>query len=373
MSASRRSSATWLWLVYGALVVYASLYPMEGWRWPPGQTLGTLLELPGSPYHTAFDRWSNLLGYLPFGLLGALAALRSGLRVWPACTIACATAALLSYGCEVTQHFVPGRVPSLDDFVLNALGSAAGALLALVLHVLGWVSHWQALRARWFAGDGAFALALLALWPVSLLFPTAVPLGLGQIGERLREAVDAALGGVAWAAGLHAVLTEAAPASGPLRPLTEVILVALGLLAPCLVAFSVAAPGWRRLPLSLGALALAVLAMSLSTLLNFGPPHGLAWVTPVTVQGLALGLGLALALTAMPRRVVAGVGLAVLTAWLLGVAQAPDDPYLAQSLRAWEQGRFVRFHGLAQWLGWLWPYAAMTWLFWRLAAPPPRR
>ena len=39
-----------------------------------------------------------------------------------------------------------------------------------------------------------------------------------------------------------------------------------------------------------------------------------------------------------------------------------------QSLQAWEQGRFIRFHGLAQWIGWLWPYAAMAWLLSRLGA-----
>ena len=50
------------------------------------------------------------------------------------------------------------------------------------------------------------------------------------------------------------------------------------------------------------------------------------------------------------------------------VAQAPSDPYFAESLLAWEQGRFARFHGLAQWVGWLWPYAAMGWLIARLAA-----
>jgi hypothetical protein len=42
--------------------------------------------------------------------------------------------------------------------------------------------------------------------------------------------------------------------------------------------------------------------------------------------------------------------------------QAPESPYFAQTLQAWEQGRFIRFHGLAQWLGWLWPFAAMVYL-----------
>jgi hypothetical protein len=38
---------------------------------------------------------------------------------------------------------------------------------------------------------------------------------------------------------------------------------------------------------------------------------------------------------------------------------APETPYFAQTLQSWEQGRFIRFHGLAQWLGWLWPYAVL--------------
>lgn len=39
--------------------------------------------------------------------------------------------------------------------------------------------------------------------------------------------------------------------------------------------------------------------------------------------------------------------------------QAPASAYFAQTLSTWEQGRFIRFHGLAQWLGWLWPYATL--------------
>jgi hypothetical protein len=62
----------------------------------------------------------------------------------------------------------------------------------------------------------------------------------------------------------------------------------------------------------------------------------------------------------------------VLSALVLLVAQAPLDPYFAISLYGWEQGRFIRFHGLAQWIGWLWPFVAMAWLVLRLARPPPR-
>ena len=52
----------------------------------------------------------------------------------------------------------------------------------------------------------------------------------------------------------------------------------------------------------------------------------------------------------------------VLSGLVVLVHGAPTDPYFADSLQGWEQGRFVRFHGVAQGLGWLWPYAAIAWL-----------
>jgi hypothetical protein len=42
--------------------------------------------------------------------------------------------------------------------------------------------------------------------------------------------------------------------------------------------------------------------------------------------------------------------------------QAPESAYFAQTLATWEQGRFIRFHGLAQWLGWAWPFAVLAYV-----------
>ena len=277
-----RSSATWLALVYAALVLYASLYPFEGWRWPPGQTLAALASLPSALHQSSFDVGSNLFGYLPMGGLLAVAAQRSGWRAGPAVALAVVLAAALSYGCEELQQFVPGRVPAREDFAMNVAGALAGGLLALAVHAAGWVDRWNALRARWFSGDAAFALALLVLWPVGLLFPAPVPLGLGQVGERLREWLLLLLQDVPWADPALQLLAAPVVAAMPLRAITETAIVALGLLAPCLVAFSVVAPGWRRAVMVLGALTFAVAGMTLSTLLNFGPAHGLSWLTPTT-------------------------------------------------------------------------------------------
>jgi len=363
-----RSSATPLALAWTVLIVYASLYPFSGWRWPPGQALSALLALPWTRWNIAFDVASNLLGYLPLGLLACTAARRSGLRAGVALVLAVALPSLLSYGTEVLQQFLPRRVPAMEDWLMNCAGAACGALLALLLHRLGWVDRWHALRTRWFARDSAGGLALLALWPVGLLFPAPVPLGMGQVGERLREWLADLLEDVPWAETAYALLAAGPPAAEPLRPLTEVLIVAQGLLAPCVVAYSIMAPGWRRVVAAAGALLLAATGMTLSTLLNFGPGHADAWIGPTSVPGLVLGLVVALVAAPVSLRVSNGIGLVVLTGLVVGMAQAPSDPYFSESLQAWEQGRFVRFHGLAQWVGWLWPYAAMAWLLSRLAS-----
>jgi hypothetical protein len=143
-----------------------------------------------------------------------------------------------------------------------------------------------------------------------------------------------------------------------------------------LVTFTVVPPGWRRVPLVAGAALLGFLATTLSTVLNFGPQHALTWLTPPTLPGLAFGVAVGTLLWRIPRRVAAALGLIALTALVLRITQAPTDPYFAESLLGWEQGRFIRFHGAAQWVGWLWPYAALVYLFGRVVArdlpPSPR-
>jgi len=372
----RRSTANVLALVYAALVVYASLYPFEGWRWPVAADWQAVMWLPWVPQGDTFDLWSNLFGYVPFGLLLALGRLRSGGRPAGALALAVLVPLAVSYGLEMLQAALPTRHPSLKDWAMNSAGAFVGALAAIALHRLGFVDGWHALRQRWFERDSEGALALLALWPVGLLFPTPAPLGLGQIGGgRLLDAISAWFEGLPFADAARELVapspaTEAAVAAAAslgLSPLAEVLIVALGLLSPCVVAFSIVAAGWRRLAMAFGALVIAALAMTLSTALNFGPRHALAWVTPWAGPAVGMAALGVLVLAPMSRAVVLGVGLMVLTGLVVGVAQAPADPYFAQSLQAWEQGRFVRFHGLAQWVGWLWPYAAIGWLLSRLA------
>jgi VanZ family protein len=361
-----RSSASPLALAMAALVLYASLYPFSGWRWPVGSTPPALLVLPWPPWETPLDEAFNFAGYLPLGLLLFIAAVRSGVGAGKSLLLALGLASLLSYGCELTQHLLPNRHPSLKDWLMNTLGALAGALLAALMHGLGLLQRWHRLRQRWFVRHSAGGLALLTLWPVGLLFPTPLPWGLGPGGERLRASAFELLQDVPWAEGLASAL--AAPAAQPpLGPLAERVAATLGLLAPVLVAYTLTRPGLHRLVLAAGALALGIVGMSLSTLLNFGPLHAWAWLTPTAVVASIAAALAALALMPLPQGVVLGLGLMTLSVLVALVAQAPSDPYFAQNLQAWEQGRWVRFHGLAQWVGWLWPFFTIGWLLSRLA------
>jgi VanZ family protein len=367
-----RSSAAPLAWLYAGLIAYASLYPFAGWRLPGVSPLA-FLGLPWPRWWTWFDLVTNLLGYSPLGALVFGALVRSGVRVRPALLFACAAGAGLSLVMESLQNFLPQRVASNVDLGVNALGTLGGAALGWWVHVRGGVERWQVARERWFIARSAGGIALLLLWPVGLLFPLPVPLGQGQVLVRIQEALALWVEGTSLAPWVEG-WADADLERSALSPGGEFALIALGLLAPCMIAFAISRPGWRRIVLVWGAVALACFATTLSTALNFNPQHMLAWSTPQALAALAFGAVVASMLSVVPGRAVAGIGLIVLTALVIVVAQAPADPYFAQSLQLWEQGRFIRFHGAARWVGWLWPYAAIVYLLARLGSrdEPPK-
>jgi hypothetical protein len=80
-------------------------------------------------------------------------------------------------------------------------------------------------------------------------------------------------------------------------------------------------------------------------------------------------LVLAMAVLPLPRRGCAALLLVALVVHLSVLNQAPASAYFADTLQAWEQGRFIRFHGVAQWLGWLWPYVTLAYVLLRVSRP----
>lgn len=360
-----RSSAWTLALIFAALVVYASLYPFAGWR-VQGVPLLAFLRAPWPQYWTGFDLVANLLGYAPLGFLLALGLTRSGWRLgaWP---LAVLMSLLLSLGLEMTQNFLPMRVPSNVDFGLNVAGAALGASAAWVLMRLGALRRWSQFRADWFTPQAHGSLVLLALWPVAVLYPVSVPFGLGQVAERSLLALQRLLDGTPFLVWVPAVAVQ------PLGPLAETLCITLGLLAPMLLGYADLRSAARRGVFLLLLAACAMTVAALSSALTYGPAHAWAWLTPQAIAGACLALLLGVLALGSPAR-LCQVGLLLSLAISLALLnRAPVSPYFAQSLQVWEQGRFIRFHGLSQWLGWLWPFAAI-WLGARsLVRPAPDR
>ena len=356
---------------YALLVVYASLYPFSGWR---DQEIGAwdFLRAGWPRYWTWFDIVANVLGYVPLGFLLALSFMRRGnVRYFAThpnvggIAVAVLAGALLSLVMEGVQNYLPSRVASNVDFGLNVGGTLIGAIAATALELGGAIDHWSRFRERWFIPQARGALVLLALWPFALLFPAAVPLGLGQVFERFETAVAEWL--------IDTPFLEWMPLREielqPLVPAAELLCVALGAFVPCMLGYTILRSMARRAVFAVVAVAVGTGVTALSAALSWGPAHAWAWLTLPVRLGLLFGLVLALLMLAVPRRGCAAVLLVALVVHLSVLNQAPASAYFADTLQAWEQGRFIRFHGLAQWLGWLWPYVALVYVLLRVSRP----
>ncbi len=362
MTTRRSTLARPLALWFAGLVVYASWYPFDGWL-PIHAFSVAFLSAPWPRYWTAFDLWSNLLGYAPLGALLALWVLRTrgGRWAWVGAVLA---PALLSLGLELGQVLLPSRVPSNVDWALNTLGGWAGLGVACVGHRRGWWLRWDQVRAHWFVPGAHGALVLLALWPFAVLYPAGVPLGLGQVWPALQQALSpvlAAIEGWAWS-GL------VVPQPQPLSDLTQSAVVVFSGLAPVLLGYSVVPTRLHRLWHLVGVLALGLAVCGLSASLTYGPAHAWSWWSEPVERAWWLLAFVGLLLLPVPLQ-AARLGLVVClmaSLWLLN--RAPPTPYLVESIEVWAQGRFIRFHGLTQWLGWAWPFVALAhgWRQWLL-------
>ena len=340
-------------LLFAGLIVYASLFPFEGWR-SQGLPFWAFTQAPWPQYWTKFDLISNFIGYAPLGFWLTL-ALVARLRPRWAALLAGLLGCALSFTLESLQSFLPLRISSNLDWALNSAGSWAGALLGWVLIRTGWLARWSRFRGRWFAPQARGTLVLLALWPVALLYPASVTFGLGQVFERAEAWLGQLLQGTPYLDWLPMREMELQP----LLPGQELLCVAIGLLTPILLGYTVVHVPWRRAVFALLCVLAGVGASALSAGLSWGPHFAWAWVSDPVEYGCWLAIALAVALLWVPPRVLAGVLLLALPLALTLLNNAPTSPYFSETLSDWEQGRFIRFYGLIEWLGWAWPYAVL--------------
>lgn len=361
-----KTSAWPLALIYLGLICYASLYPFTGWR-DQGIMPWTFITSPLSPYWTGFDVGINILGYMPFGFLLVLIALRTGHARY-GLIFAPLAAGILSLAMESLQSYLPLRVSSNLDLGLNILGAGLGALLAWAMKKIGGLEHWSRFRARWFVTEARGGLVLLAMWPLALLFPATVPFGLGQVFERFEDVLPDALAGTPFLDWLPTQTIKLQP----LVPDVELICVALGVLIPCLLGFCIIRSITRRTLFLILVFVLGISVTALSSALSYGPEHAWAWFSLPTKAGLVVALGLGISMLWVPQRASAALVLLALGIYLGLLNQVSANPYFAQTLATWEQGRFIRFHGLAQWLGWLWPYAVLVYVLMQVSSRKPK-
>jgi hypothetical protein len=201
-------------------------------------------------------------------------------------------------------------------------------------------------------------LVLLALWPLALLFPAMVPFGLGQVMERVESVLALSLE--------DSPLIEWLPMRDlelqPMLPVVEWLCVFLGMLIPCLLGYCIVRSTSRRALFLVGVLVMGVSATALSNALSFGPAYAWVWLNLPVKVALASAVLLSGVLIGAPRRASASLVLLALGVDLSLINQSPVGPYFEQTLFSWEQGQFIRFNGLAQWLGWVWPFATLVYV-----------
>ncbi|HKT92400.1 MAG TPA: VanZ family protein [Paraburkholderia sp.] len=349
--------------LYTALIVYGSWYPFSGWR-SLGLSPFAYLGDPWPRYWTVFDIVTNVLGYMPFGALAVLAA-------WPRCRgfravlIAAVAGTLLSGVMEAVQTWLPTRVASNLDLASNALGALLGALVAApatgALLERGFLRR---LRFRWFERDAAVLMVLAALWPFATMYPTPRLFGLGEWARALWQRLDGPMQDavLAWTPAawhlrsLPDMLAARLPDSG-----WEAIVTTLNLFGAAAFATLPMRPRAPRARLVVALIAVTLIVKVGATFLQSQSGLIFDWATPGALAGLVWGTLLAFLALRLPRAARAAAATLALAVALVFVNVLPVNPYFDVVLADWRQGRYLHFNGLARWLAWTWPWAALAW------------
>ncbi|MXN80064.1 teicoplanin resistance protein VanZ [Burkholderia sp. 4701] len=349
---------------YAALIVYASLYPFDGWL-----ALGIgpfdYLFAPMQRYVTAFDVVTNVLGYLPFGALAVL-ALHPRWRGVGATLIAAGLGTLLSASMEALQTYLPTRIASNLDLAANALGTLLGA--ALVAPATGALLErgvLRRLRFAWFEADGATPLLLAVLWPFAIVFPSPFLFGIGDWPATLWERADVSMQDalLAWLPAAWQVTDWPQRVDGWLSDSAwEAVLGGLMLFPALAVASLAMRPRAPRVRLLIAFVATTLVLKSAATYMQSATGLVVVWATPGARLGIELGFAAALVALYVPGAWRAALAAAALCAGVALVNLLPVNPFFDYTLSGWRQGRYVHFNSIARWLAWIWPYAALIWL-----------
>ncbi|HLP98289.1 MAG TPA: VanZ family protein [Sideroxyarcus sp.] len=335
---------------YAAFIVYASLSPFTGWQ-EQGLTFLEVLTSPFAQTYTAFDAFSNLLAYLPFGVLLGL-TLRAQLAARWSVLGAMLGGLLLSAAMEYLQMYLPSRTSSNSDILSNGIGVLLGALLAVGIERRVWFARLTAWRISLFRrGAGAdFGLALVMLWMFAQINPSLPLLG-------------------------NVFITEPAYrmfAAMPEEPFNiwESLAVALNLLMLGTLLLTLLRYGRHvvvGLMMMLGVVALAKFAAAAVLLKSWAL---MLWLNSEAMLGIVIGLLLMAGIAWLPRvwlfwtAALAALSYLLLANWVLD----SGTPSAAMRLYYWRYGHLRNFNNLSQVVSSLFPLLLGGYLWWARAS-----
>jgi len=345
-------------LMYILLIVYASLFPFSGWR-DNGIAPDAFLFGPLPHYWTMFDALTNVLGYIPFGILIAFASYPH-VRGAGAIALALAAGILLSGSMEAAQTFLPSRVSSNLDFYTNATGSLIGGIAGTLLTpTFLEQSRFLSLRRHWFFHDAGRGLIVAGLWPLAQIYPQAYLFGHGQLSTILSDWLSEWLEAPV---DLAALLRNGIELTVEQNWLAETVITACGMTGAVLLLLVTLKPVAPRAPLALLLVAATLAFKSLASALAFNPANAFNWLTPGAQGGLLFAGVMLFGLNFAPPVAQRRIAVLMLALGLLIVNLMPSNPYFVATLQGWVQGKFLNFNGAAQFLSLMWPVFALWFL-----------
>ncbi len=332
-------------VLYGAMIVYASLEPFSAWMQPiPGTPF--FLFAPWPPRYTRFDVAANMVAYAPFGWALALIGSRTALARF---ALGTGGGAVLSLCMESAQMFLPTRDASTIDLLSNTAGAAFGAIVGAILNgvpdlrrsVRGW-------RRRVFLEGrrGDMGLALLGIWLIAQVNP-GIPLFAATFDPSLELTSD-----------LAGTLLQAAQSAFNV--------VGVGLFLALLVRQRQFL-GWAVLLLIGFELMLKGCAASL--LLRQAVLE--TWLKPGVSIGIVVGAIALLAAVWLPRPMRTTLCAIALLSSLVAPLLAPDmwQARAPIALFDWPYGQLLNFNRLTHAVLIVWPVLASVYLLWLAGQP----
>ncbi|XSG85651.1 MAG: DUF4962 domain-containing protein [Methylohalobius sp. ZOD2] len=184
----RISRGDWfLTLIYGLLLAYGTLFPLDHIAWEAPVDIQQIFDIEAARRSLSMtDLMVNFLVYLPWGFL--LFPCFAFLSVASAFTLTILCGAALSISLEYIQLFIPLRVASFSDIIVNTLGTALGALGSMSIRHFPLGRFLRILRDR-FVQTGALAdmgMLVLGCWALSELTPLVPSLDLGNLKQGIK-------------------------------------------------------------------------------------------------------------------------------------------------------------------------------------------